>query len=32
MKTNQQDKLGVVVDCNVSMSINGTVITAKDFE
>lgn len=30
MLTNQQDVLRGVVNCNVSMSINGTAITAKD--
>lgn len=29
MATNQQDKLGIVINCNVGMSINGTEITAK---
>lgn len=30
MATNQQGKLGVVVNCNVGMSINGTAITAEN--
>ncbi len=30
MATTQQGKLGIVIDCNVNMSINGTATTAKD--